>query len=55
MRDLDCRRQVVFEAAEILGISPHTVDYYLSAAGRKLNTVNRVHTVATALRLRLLR
>lgn len=43
------------EAAEILGISPHTVDYYLSAAGRKLNTVNRVHTVATALRLRLLR
>lgn len=43
------------ETATILGLSPHTVDHYLSTAGHKLDTVNRAHTVATALRMRLLR
>jgi len=38
------------EIAAILGISPHTVDHYLTTAGQKLDTVNRAHTVATALR-----
>lgn len=38
------------EISAILGISPHTVDHYLTTAGQKLDTVNRAHTVATALR-----
>jgi len=38
------------EIAAILGISPHTVDHYLTTAGQKLDTVSRAHTVATALR-----
>lgn len=38
------------EIAGILGISAHTVDHYLTTAGQKLDTVNRAHTVATALR-----
>lgn len=59
-REIECIRWIAAgkssaETATILGISPHTVDHYLATAGRKLNTVNRAHTVATALRLRLLR
>ncbi|GIL03346.1 MAG: transcriptional regulator [Alphaproteobacteria bacterium] len=60
VREIECIRWIAAgkssaEAAAILGISPHTVDHYLATAGRKLNTVNRAHTVAMALRLRLLR
>lgn len=59
-REIECIRWIAAgkssaDAAAILGISPHTVDHYLATACRKLNTVNRAHTVATALRLRLLR
>jgi DNA-binding CsgD family transcriptional regulator len=38
------------EIAKILGLSEHTVNNYLVAACLKLDTVNRVHAVATAIR-----
>jgi PAS domain S-box-containing protein len=36
--------------ASVLGITGRTVDTHLANAGSKLGTLNRVHTVATALR-----
>ncbi len=42
------------EIATILNISPHTVDHHITSASAKLNTVNRAHTVAAAIRLGLL-
>jgi LuxR family quorum sensing-dependent transcriptional regulator len=38
------------ETAKILSISVRTVEYHLLNASRKLNTVNRTHTVVEALR-----
>lgn len=42
------------EIAAQLGLSPHTVNQYLTNTARKLGAVNRVHVVAKALRLGLI-
>ncbi|MCB1385968.1 MAG: autoinducer binding domain-containing protein [Nitratireductor sp.] len=42
------------EVASILEISENTVNHYLSTASLKLNTVNKAHTVARAIRLGLI-
>lgn len=42
------------ETATILGISEKTVNHHLGSAAAKLDTVNRAHTVAVALRMGLL-
>ncbi len=42
------------EIAMILGLSDHTVNHYLTAACKKLDSVNRVQAVAKAIRLGLL-
>lgn len=42
------------EIASELGLSPHTVNQYLTNTSRKLGAVNRVHVVAKALRLGLI-
>ena len=42
------------EIATELGLSPHTVNQYLTNTARKLGAVNRVHVVAKALRLGLI-
>lgn len=42
------------DVASILGISENTVNNYLTAAALKLNTVNKAHTVAKAVRYGLL-
>ena len=42
------------DVAGILGISENTVNNYLTAAALKLNTVNKAHTVAKAVRYGLL-
>lgn len=43
------------EVAGILDLSENTVNHYLSSAAHKLDTVNKAHTVAKALRLGILR
>jgi LuxR family transcriptional regulator, quorum-sensing system regulator BjaR1 len=43
-----------WEIGEILGISQRTVEEHLSAAGRKLGAVNRVHAVAISIRERVI-
>lgn len=43
-----------FEIGKIIGISEHTVNYYLNTASTKLNSTNRVQAVAVALRTGLL-
>lgn len=43
-----------FEIGKIVGISEHTVNYYLNTAAGKLNATNRVQAVAIALRNDLL-
>lgn len=43
------------EIAIILELSVHTVNHYLTSAARKLNAVNRLHAVARAMRLGLLK
>jgi LuxR family transcriptional regulator, quorum-sensing system regulator BjaR1 len=43
-----------FEIGKIIGISEHTVNYYLNTASGKLNATNRVQAVAVALRSGLL-
>ncbi|WP_198586008.1 helix-turn-helix transcriptional regulator [Pararhizobium haloflavum] len=43
-----------FEIGKIIGISEHTVNYYLTTASGKLNSTNRVQAVAVALRSGLL-
>lgn len=42
------------EVAQILNISENTINHYLSTAANKLDTVNKAHTVAKALRLGIL-
>lgn len=42
------------EIALILGISPNTVNHYVSNAGNKLNASNRTHTVTKAMRMGLI-
>jgi DNA-binding CsgD family transcriptional regulator len=42
------------ETAIILGLSPHTVNQYLTAATVKLKAVNRTHAVTKAVRLGLI-
>jgi DNA-binding CsgD family transcriptional regulator len=39
------------EVAQILGISENTVNHYMSSSALKLDTVNKAHTVAKAIRL----
>jgi DNA-binding CsgD family transcriptional regulator len=58
-RELDCLRwsaagKTSGEIAAILGVSENTVNSYLAAAAQKMNAVNRVQTVAQAIRLGLL-
>lgn len=43
------------EIAIILELSVHTVNHYLTSAARKLNAVNRLHAVARAIRIGLLK
>jgi len=43
-----------WEIAQIIGRSQSTVDHHLTRAMRKLNTVNKAHAVATAVRLGLI-
>lgn len=43
------------EIAKILGVAPRTVNTHFENSGRKLDTRNRLHTVASALRLKLIR
>lgn len=59
-REVEClkwtsRGKTSAELALIMGLSEHTVNAYISHAGIKLNTVNRVHTVAEALRRGIIR
>lgn len=42
------------EIASILGLSEHTVNQYVTACCQKLGTVNRVQSVAQAIRLKLI-
>ncbi|MDB5526279.1 MAG: avhR [Rhizobium sp.] len=42
------------EIALILGISPHTVNFYLKTAAQKLGGVNRMHTVSRAMQLKII-
>jgi DNA-binding CsgD family transcriptional regulator len=42
------------EIGIILSLSTHTVNHYLISATKKLNAVNRVHAITTAIRLGLL-
>lgn len=42
------------EIGIILSLSTHTVNHYLISATKKLNAVNRVHAITTAVRLGLL-
>lgn len=58
-RELDCLRltadgKTSEEIAELLNLSAHTANQYLTAAAHKLNAVNRAHAVAKALRLGLI-
>ena len=42
------------DIATILGVSTRTVNQHFENAGRKLGTLNRVHSVATAIRMSLI-
>ena len=42
-----------WEIGRILGISPRTVNEFMSTARRKLDAVNRAHAVAIAVKFRL--
>ncbi|RLQ89139.1 helix-turn-helix transcriptional regulator [Notoacmeibacter ruber] len=58
-RELDCIRwtadgKTSAETAEILNTTANTVNHYLTSASNKLRTLNKTHTVAKALRLKLL-
>ncbi|BCH23170.1 helix-turn-helix transcriptional regulator [Mesorhizobium sp. L-8-10] len=58
-RELDCLRltadgKTSEEIAELLNLSAHTANQYLTAAAQKLNAVNRAHAVSKALRLGLI-
>lgn len=43
------------EIAEILGVTPRTVNTHFENASRKLGNGNRLHTVVTAMRMKLIR
>jgi LuxR family transcriptional regulator, quorum-sensing system regulator BjaR1 len=58
-RERECLRwtaegKTSFEIGKIIGISEHTVNYYLNTASGKLKSTNRVQAVAVALRSGLL-
>lgn len=58
-RELDCVRwtaagKTAAETATILGLTANTVNHYLASASSKLETVNKAHTVARAMRLGLI-
>lgn len=58
-REIECLRwsaagKTSSEIAGIIGVSENTVNSYLSSAAQKMNAVNRVQTVAHAIRLGLL-
>ena len=58
-REIECLRwsaagKTSSEIAGIIGVSENTVNSYLSSAAQKMNAVNRVQTVAQAIRLGLL-
>lgn len=52
--ELSSRGLTSEEIAGELGLSPHTVNQYLTNTARKLGATNRVHVVAKALRLGLI-
>ena len=59
-REVDCLNwtaagKTSAEIADILGLSEHTVNHYLNRAARKLDSVNRTHAVAKALRRGLIK
>ena len=59
MRERECLRwcaegKTSEEIGIILSLSTHTVNHYLISATKKLNAVNRVHAITTAIRLGLL-
>jgi len=54
-REIECLRwaadgKTSWEIAQILEISQHTADWYLTSAARKLKVVNRIQAVAEAFR-----
>ncbi len=56
IREVECLRwtaagKTSHEIATILSISQHTVNHYIAAASKKLDTVNRIQAVACAIRL----
>jgi DNA-binding CsgD family transcriptional regulator len=58
-RETDCLQwaaagKTSLETGIILGLSPHTVNQYLTAATAKLKAVNRTHAVTKAVRLGLI-
>lgn len=58
-REIECLNwaaagKTTTEMARILDLSEYTVNHYLSRATRKLNSVNRVQTIAKALRAGLI-
>jgi len=58
-RELDCLRLTAAgktseEIAELLHLSAHTANQYLTGAAQKLNAVNRTHAVSKALRMGLI-
>lgn len=58
-RELDCLRltadgKTSEEIAELLHLSAHTANQYLTAAALKLDAVNRTHAVSKALRIGLI-
>ena len=58
-RETDCLQWVAagktsIETGIILGLSPHTVNQYLTSATTKLEAVNRTHAVTKAVRLGLI-
>jgi len=55
-RELECLKwtsegKTSWEIATILGISQHTVDWYIASAQKKVGAVNRPHLVAEGFRL----
>jgi DNA-binding CsgD family transcriptional regulator len=58
-REIECLQwaaagKTSLEAGMIMGLSPHTVNQYLTEATVKLEAVNRTHAVAKAVRLALI-
>ena len=58
-REIECLKwssagKTAWEIGQILSISERAVEKYIGSAGAKLNTVNKVHAVAEAMRQRIL-